>query len=326
MKWKNWLLTFGLIAGYIISVHPAKAQPYLSMFSKGDYTTEWTTTWFNLNIAGIARAYVQKDTLVSGKLYKKVIFSGIEHLGYLFREDTLQGIVWTRSANEGPIYPAPFPPGWEPDTADRIAFRFDLDVGDTFDISYYVMQKGSYPDSLNIVDSIRIIDGRKYIYFRAKFEGEPITLIEGVGSNLGIFMKVLNDPLRGGYTHNLGEKLMGAYLLCHYQNGQKTSYRNRRYDGDCEPYLDIRNLPSDGQAVTGIRLYPNPASDKVWIQNPGGMPIQSIQVFHALGYKVREVDGNDLKSFDINGLPAGVYSIRCFFENGYLCSKLLAIQ
>lgn len=331
MKWKNSLITFGLIAGLTILIHPANAQPYQSLFSKGDYTTKWTTTWFNLNVAGIAEAYVQKDTLVNGMHYKKVIYSGLEDLGYLFREDTIQGIVWTRTAHKGPYFPVQYPIGWEPDTTDRIAFRFDLNVGDTFDISYFRMQKGSYPDSLNIVDSIRIIDGRKHIYFRGKyFRGktswEPITLIEGVGSNLGIFMKVHNDPLREAYVHLLGERLIGAYLLCHYKDGERSSYRNRLYDGECEPYLNIQDFQSYPNGNPEISFYPNPARDKVWVENPTEILIQSIQVYNAFGTRVRVINGEGLKSFDAEGLPPGVYCIRLFSDNGYQCSKPLVIH
>src|SRR5690606_34309961 len=105
----------------------------------------------------------------------------------------------------------------------RLAFRFDLNVGDTFDISNHSLPL-SYPDSLNIVDSIQTINGLKYIYFKAHYKGEPVTIIEGIGSNISILWK-----------HNSSGIIMTEqYLLCTYKNGHKTPYINKKYTGKCE--------------------------------------------------------------------------------------------
>lgn len=332
MKWKNPLIRLGWIACLFLSINPLNAQPYKSLFSKGDYTTRWTTTWFNLNIAGIVEAYVQKDTLVHGLVYKKVILTGLEDWGYLFREDTVQGLVWTRSASmEIPPYGGP--PGWAPDTTDRLAFRFDLKEGDSFDISNVQMHKGTYPDSLNIVDSVRIVDGRRHIYFRARVTPgisespkykEPLTLIEGVGSNMGILWKWSSDPLRGWRPGAI--PFIGAYLLCHYKDGQQTSFRNKRYDGECFPDLHI---PESGPLVDKdlkVTLYPQPARDRVWIRGPEGMVIHSIQIYSPMGQLIQHLKGVDLKDFETKNLLSGLYYIRLFSNHNHPIVTSLVIQ
>src|SRR5690606_4658322 len=118
----------------------------------------WSNIWGNTNDT----AYIEKDTVVNGIAYKKVITkSGTSvYGGGLLREDVNSGYVWYRDLQ----------PTADPlDTTERIAFRFDLNVGDTFDISNRERQPGSYPLTDNIVDSVKIVNGLKHIYFRGQF-------------------------------------------------------------------------------------------------------------------------------------------------------------
>lgn len=227
----------------------ADSQPYQSLFSHGDFATTWTHSWINLNFGSIATSRYEKDTVVHGVAYKKVVLwppsmSG-QFPGGLFREDTMTGRVWYRDIK----MTTPYSPL---DTVERLAFRFDLQVGDTFDLSHTT---GWFPDSLQIVDNVQFIDGLKYIYFSAQVFGEPLTFIEGVGGNLGIFWKYAN----------MGEAqifdLCSTYLLCSYKNGEKTHYHNKKYDGDCYPDMHVEHL--NEQSPTAI----------AFVSHSGGVPV-----------------------------------------------------
>src|SRR3546814_784425 len=155
----------------------ANSQPYQSIFSNnGD--TYWVFSWQNLSSSFQDTARVEKDTTVNGITYKKIMTGSPDlYPGGLFRENTSTGEVWYRDLV---VYRSP------DDTVERLAFQFSLQAGDTFDISNTLLDPGTYPDSFNVVDSVRTIDGLKYIYFKGMYGNEPFTIIEGIGSNVGI--------------------------------------------------------------------------------------------------------------------------------------------
>lgn len=60
-------------------------------------------------------------------------------------------------------------------------------------------------------------------------------------------------------------------------------------------------------------VYPNPAKGIAWLENPGGAETE-IQVCDMLGQVLRTMQPDPAASgdlpIDLNGLPAGVYSVR----------------
>lgn len=293
----------------------ADSQPYQSLFSHGDFTTTWTHFAFNLSQANFATSRYEKDTVVHGVAYKKVVLmtpvtDGLfgPFSGGLFREDTMTGRVWYRDVKMStPLSPS--------DTVERLAFRFDLQVGDTFDLSH---SSGGFPDSLQIVDSIRVIGGLKYIYFRAQVFGEPVAFIEGIGCNLGIFWKCENHA--GFFA------LWDTYLLCSYKNGEKTHYHNRKYDGNCQPYSHIEHLSDRTNAEPVIVLYPQPARGIIKISNGRSQPIKRIQIFTSQGRLVRSLTGDNITQLEAGDLSAGLYYIKLFSDRGYLTGRPMAID
>lgn len=309
---KSRLLVFATVfLFYFASSGPVcvYAQPYESLFSHGDYSTTWTHKWVNLGQDGITSSRYEKDTVVHGVTYKKVILSNPSlnrpFAGGLFREDTTSGKVWYRDIK----FSNPFASS---DTAERLAFRFDLKVGDTFDLSHTTRR---FPDSLSIVDSVRTINGLKHIYFKAKVygrstlsDGEPLTFIEGVGCNLGVLWKHGNSN-PGTVTH---AELFATYLLCSFKNGVKTDYHNREYNGDCDPRLQIAQPNTRSKAEPSIYLYPQPARGTVRIDNDSGQPISGIWVFTPQGKLVYRCSGQDIKQLDLGDLPAGLYYMKLY--------------
>lgn len=298
----------------------AIAQPYASLFSRGDYGTSWTHKWGNLGQAGIATARYLNDTTIYGITYKKVGLEWSVHpfAGGLFREDTLTGKVWYRDVEM-------VSPWGSFDTLERLAFDFSLMPGDSFDLSNIT---GGYPDSLSVVDSVLIINGLKHIYFRAQTRAstvapkEPVTFIEGVGTNLGILWKHNNKAAGSGAT----PELFDTYLICSYKNGEKTPYENRAYGGDCNPNVHVDLISSQDGENPGIYLYPQPAKGEVRIANSSGLTIQRIQVMNLFGQVVHRVSGDNLTRLDIGGIFPGLYFIQIFSSQDILTTKQLAIK
>lgn len=276
---------------FIVTTGVASGQPYESMF--GSTSTMWIIKWYNLDFGGNDTIVVEKDTLAYGFNWKKIILTqpyGFFESGALLREDTLIGKVWYR----------PLEPGWD---TTYLAFDFNLEEGDTFDLS------SNYDTWLTsvMVDSTDVTDTGKRIRFNSFIEqGENITFIEGVGGNQG--------PI---YKESSG--LLQPYLLCAYKNGIQT-YANMSYEGNCNPPTAI-NLVSPKNEV---EVYPNPVEDVLHIKNLSELKFRKIEIFDSLGRKV----SSDLyqPSVNFDDLTPGLYYIRLITNKGQILTMSVIHQ
>lgn len=302
---KIFILFIILLSG----IHVIFAQPYQSIFGNGDGDTKWVFIWHNLSISVNDTAFVEKDTVVNGISYKKIATIGKNYGGtggWLMRENTDSGHVWFRSIKlRDPFLD---------DTTEVLAFRYDLNVGDTFDIGN--SEFSSYPDSFNVVDSIKYIGGLKYIYFKgiyAPFKyNEPFTIIEGIGSNMGILWK-----------HMSPTTMRQQYLLCSYKNSNKTSYVNKYHSGACWIHSDVK---TGIERVHDISIYPQPAEKNIWIDNKTTNKITQIQILSQAGKLIKTVTAPEITHVEIEEIPAGYYFLKMCTSNGYIINKSIIVQ
>ncbi len=275
-----FLFTFIIISGL------TSAQPYKSIFGKT--STIWIIKWYNLDFGGNDTIVVEKDTLAYGFNWKKIIKTnsyGFFESGALLREDTLIGKVWYR----------PLEPGWD---TTYLVFDFDLEEGDTFDLS------SNYDPWLIsvMVDSTDVTDTGKRIRFNSFIEqGENITFIEGVGGNQG--------PI---YKESSG--LLQSYLLCAYKDGVQT-YSNISYEGNCSPPTSINLIDS----AKAIEVYPNPVVDLLNFRNVSEIEFEKVEIYDALGRKV--YNDRYQNKVNINGLTPGLYYIKLITNEGQFIIK-----
>ncbi len=292
---KNFIYAFIFLS--LAFCQRTQAQPYQSIF--GTDSTQWVFRWINLSMVADAYYYYQKDTLVHDTLYKKVVSNYMASpYTALFREDTASGKVWFR--------PLEVTDGL--DTVEYLTFDFSLSEGDSFDIKNMVT---GYSDSplYSQVDSVRYIDGLKYIYFQHQYAyladfgpwetpvraSEPFTLIEGIGSNAG--------PL---WKHHFGG-LRDQYLMCSYKDGIQTSYKNLRYAGLCPQSGNAIN-EQDINKAPAIKVYPNPASDYIIIDEAYLGTLKSAGIYDLSGKMLRKITGPG--KTDISRIPAGLYLLK----------------
>lgn len=259
-------------------------QGYKSLF--GQHSTMWVFEWGNSFGPAQDTVYVEKDTIVNGKLYKKLACSSSYYVGGILREDTIQGLVWYKSLDFYSGIPNPN------DTIERLAFNFNLSIGDTFDISNVVSgYSGGYPDDWNIVNTIYFIDSTKYIQFQGLNQhGEYFTIIEGIGSNV--------SPI---WKHYEGA-LLGHYLLCTYKDGIRTDFINQRFNGNCSIHTSISNLQDKK-----IKIYPNPASYLLNISTKD-YEFKYIKIYNTLGQLV--YNQHFTNTLDISYLSPSLYYIQ----------------
>lgn len=152
--------------------------------------------------------------------------------------------------------------------------------------------------------------------------GEPLTFIQGVGSNVGIFWKHASST-PGDITY---PELFATYLLCSYKYGVKTYYHNELYDGNCNPKLQVRDFETGLGQESKIYLYPQPTRSMVRINNNTGRTISTIHVFTTQGKLVQRVSGDNLMQLDIGELLPGLYYIKLFSDKDYLARKPIIIN
>ena len=94
-------------------------------------------------------------------------------------------------------------------------------------------------------------------------------------------------------------------------------YRLKMIDRDGTfAYSRIRSLKSEGTLETEITVYPNPASNTLFVRNPG--MVSGLTILNINGQVVLQsdsIDGNTGK-LSIENLPSGIYVVRIKRKNG----------
>lgn len=265
------------------------AQPYESIFGKN--STLWIIQWENLDFGGIDSIVVEKDTLISGILWKKIISrqpSGWQ--GGLLREDTISGKVWHR------------PLDFHSDI-EYLAFDFSLVAGDTFDLST------NYHSNINaVVDSTYFTNNTKHIRFDASSVHynniEQIIWIEGVTGNQGPIYKASS-----GFGW--------PYLLCAFKDGVQT-YSNLRHDGNCNPLISGLNSTS---VFSGLHVYPNPFQTDLYIECPPHVQFESIEIIDQAGKLLYSQRFENY--IETGNLNPGLYFLRLITADGQEVSRVI---
>ncbi len=294
----TWLILLLLLQAELY----VSGQPYQSIF--GNNSTEWRCKVKTDNDLVDLRYCIEKDTIVNNVLYKKLVGCNSDWAGGLLREEINTGIVWYRDVDIS---------GYSPkDTFEMMVLNMNLKVGDSFNI--YKVLKYYQIDTFALVDSVKYINGLKHIYLRAQYNAynEPYTMIEGIGSNLGIRWKQVQQWSLDGYP----------YLLCSYKDGQKTAYQNLYYKGDCT-FSNVETIDAERNIV----LYPQPATGIVSIYNSTNHKITKVEIINPMGALIKRHSSLTLiKGLEIEGIPAGYYFIKLFTSNGNTIVKSMIIN
>ena len=98
--------------------------------------------------------------------------------------------------------------------------------------------------------------------------------------------------------------LQVQYLLCSYKDGVKTSFINKRYDGNCEL---MSSSELDSNYPNKIIVYPNPTKDYITMESNQPMVFDKIQIVNSLG----EIKFLPTESHTIylTEYPSGMYTL-----------------
>lgn len=218
---------------------------------------------------------LEGDTLLDGVSYKllySTLYEDLSHFSYraALREDP-EGRVYCRHSSS---------------SDETLLYDFSLQPNDSISIDGY-----EYLVLEDIRDTIiGDVSRKKFTFFYSDHIYEKEIWIEGIGSEYGL--------LNPGVLALSGEM---TYLLCSYENEelvwQNTDfntcfYTNWNYDLVGEEYID------------NIKVFPNPASDKVIII---GAPVEETYVYNIFGQLVAVCKNNEI---NFENLTNGLYILH----------------
>lgn len=271
---------------FTFGVNSMNAQ-YQSLF--GSNNASWNIVKGNLWGSGTDSLYTVSDTVINGKTYKKIAYQDITEtpsfplVGFL-REDSTQGKAWFFNSA---------------DTTEYLIMDLSLNWGDTF---YMGGSWNSIPGYFP-VDSIWTSLGRKhvrvdhYIPWFNNGVSDKLIFIEGVSTNIGIAYQtfdIMNFP----------------FLLCSHKDGLPI-YQNDDsvLNGACV-YTTVGI--NEELNVSNIKLYPNPSSNHLMIENLGQQKSKVVIELRTIDGKIaitQKASSFEKIMVNTTELPAGIYFV-----------------
>ena len=262
------------------------SQDYIPIRSEN---TEWIVE--NLSIDGDGgdffyskgRFFVKGDTLINDSSFIKVFYDWNDNISFY-------KYIYQDSLNRK-VYYTDYPPGYL-----SLLFDYNLTVGQFFsssDFQYGIVEK---------IDSIEINNVfRKRIVFNEGIfvvkDYQPVCLIEGIGSNVGLFPR--------NYLGNFV-----SLLTCYKENNEPALLilNDKGCNMNAIIISGIENIK-----IPNVQIYPNPFSNNIKIR-PGELDNQNlkIHVFNILGENILTKEINAVSEFELNlsFLANGIYTLK----------------
>jgi Secretion system C-terminal sorting domain len=244
----------------------------------------WNAYYFHLN----------GDTLIDNFNYSKV-YDGDYLLGFM-RENSK--VVYFKHASEFYI---------ECDTNEFVLYDFNLELGDTFQLPtcpYFGVEDSLYTGTVIEIDSIQLNNGSYRKRFNFSFNGPydcgPLQWVEGIG--------------------NIGFAPFYYYLDCfeRYYTFVCFKIEEEEIYGDCST-LSNNEIESDK-----IKIFPNPAFNKIYIEGLDSYYKYSIMIFDMNGKIVLESIQNQ-GDIDISSLNHGIYICQIQVGKNKIVKKIIKL-
>lgn len=175
----------------------------------------------------------------------------------------------------------------------------------------------------------------RYLYNHAPNDDDMIRLtwsINGEERWPDYFIMTVIDHLVGDTT-NVTVSMEDNFL---YQeninpNGMDKSYKIKAVYSDCESeygltadgidYIRFSNLGVDENPLGAVNLYPNPTNGQLTVEAEG---MTTVSVYNHIGQCLMEKSAtDDAFTFDMSGLPSGVYMLKVSTHSGTFMQKVI---
>ena len=247
---------------------------------------------------------ILKDTIINDTLFQKLYY-----MDSLFDVNTISFLGYFKTVNHRVFY------GTDIDSM-KIMYDYNLCVGDTFRFNSYnnLYEEISYLVKVAVVDTIFINNK-----FRKRIEFEEF---QDTGNFCSAHKKVVWVEGFGDYNYGLIHDY-GVIMFCACQvqgNSELACFNENNVPliGDCVLYTDI----DESKALSTFRLYPNPASNRVY----ANYSLKNISFFNQLGTKEIEISTRQ-SQFDVSKLPEGVHFYRAVTDdNKVVTGKIVIVR
>ncbi|OYQ43242.1 T9SS type A sorting domain-containing protein [Flavobacterium aurantiibacter] len=134
-----------------------------------------------------------------------------------------------------------------------------------------------------------------------------------------LITQTVNVPANTCYTFTITDSF-GDGICCNYGNGfyeistadNQIIFEGSTFESSASYSFGVGALSTNDFAKTTVKLYPNPASDILYLENAAGSAIENVTVYNTLGQDVRYLKNqSDSKvAISVANLPVGMYIIQ----------------
>jgi len=251
-----------------------------------------------------ALALFNEDTVINSIKYQKLfrLYDTVlnrekaEYIGGI-REDTAKR-VYCKMKMESDTIPWWYPPGEINSNGEVLLYDFSLEEGDTlhegnFMLSYWYLVVKKI-DTLSINGEYR----KKY-HFQYPWQ----KWIEGIGNVMGLLFNSGDLPTNG----------VGNTLIC-FKRAGKQEYFNDQFS-ECFPG-PLANAIGDVDEQSA-RVFPNPADESVYFENPGN--VERLSIYNLDGKQLiqKPVSNQERISISVSGYSPGMYFYKIIGPSGH---------
>lgn len=290
----------------LIALLKANAQANLSYFGNDACWTEYTVNIFTNMVEYKNQYFLDGDTVLNGKTYKKVIERTPNNLQqptyYLGAIREEEGKVFKQYTDDETMVVGEF-----------LLYDFNVRVGDTIYSTSPYGDLSTKPVVINI-DTIELLTGEKRKRYSFNSSSE---WIEGIGCVRGLFHQTSPQVTNGKVSN----------LVCYKQSGIQY-YRNNSLCSDgtcCDVLTGLENPKSLNPTIT---LSPNPTNRYVRLDfSKSTNQCKSIKLIDALGNTLQR--STDIKNvdfeLDLMNYSKGLYFVVIEFEKNYELHKVIKL-
>lgn len=305
------LFTSGLVSGQTYSSFPDSNAVWCGQRGQLHYSPpndQWHTWTY--------QQYISGDTTINGLLYHKLEESGVfDWVAYPIPTSSGSSTYFHeyigcfREVNKIIYYVHPM------SSVEGYLYNFNLNVGDTLPSN---LLTNSNSTMITRIDSILISGNYRKQFFVSVVDTnmwqwpthyEFVSIIEGIGSTNGL--KWTLQP----YFERSGS-------LWAFKKNSSLEFTN-----SVATSCDVTGVEEIQQTNFSIDIYPNPASNMLFIQTsiPVVLNLVLIDLLGKEVFKVRTINNSSTNQISLEGLPDGIYILNLFNDNKMYNSVKLSV-
>jgi len=161
----------------------------------------------------------------------------------------------------------------------------------------------------------RLSQATPYVFSRSEQRsGRQIPLAPGQSATIYVVLRPDGVVGRGSTELRFSDLALPGTVLA---AALVTTSLSRREGASAAPQTPVVVDDTPRQHPTSLRLFPNPAAERFFVESPRGTTLGRVEVTNTLGRKIKTFTGaQGTEGYDISKLPDGLYLISLFDDRG----------